>query len=158
MSDTQKRSQRGTPSEQSRQIGERIRARRRELGWQQVVLAEKLGVGRDSISRYETGQTEIVVSDLARLADILSVQVTYFYAGSAVDYGWGPQKGAKHEAEALRKEQALLAWFRPLSERMQEAVLLQVEALNVMHQRHVRENFRQKHWISEEDDTLANLG
>lgn len=156
MANTQTRSHRAIATDASRRIGERIRARRRELGWQQVVLAEKLGVGRDSISRYETGQTEIAVSDLERLADIMGVTVLKFYTEPAADYGWGQPKGADHEDEALRKEQSLLAWFRPLPERMQEAVLLQVEALNEMHKRDVRENFRQKHWVSKEDDTLAN--
>lgn len=59
-------------------IGERIRARRQELGWSQEELARRLGVRQNVISRFESGavQSPNVVM-IKRLARTLKVTGDY---------------------------------------------------------------------------------
>lgn len=53
-------------------LGENIKARRRTLGYTVEELAERLGVSRQTVFRYENGQIATVPSDkLAALAEIL---------------------------------------------------------------------------------------
>jgi XRE family transcriptional regulator of biofilm formation len=55
-------------------IGERIKARRRELGWTQEELARRLGVRQNVISRLEAGVVNNPsVSMIRRLARVLGV-------------------------------------------------------------------------------------
>jgi transcriptional regulator with XRE-family HTH domain len=62
-------------------IGERIRARRAELGLRQEQLAAALGLSYQQIQKYENGSNRITVSRLLALAERLEVPVTYFFAG-----------------------------------------------------------------------------
>lgn len=53
-------------------LGDNIKARRRTLGYTVEELAERLGVSRQTVFRYENGQIATVPSDkLAALAEIL---------------------------------------------------------------------------------------
>ena len=54
-------------------LGERIRARRLELGMKQDELAERLHVTRQTISNYERGSSEPDLDTLQRLAEALAV-------------------------------------------------------------------------------------
>ena len=62
-------------------IGERIRARRTELGLVQEQLASALGLSYQQIQKYENGSNRITVDRLWRLARRLEVPITYFFAG-----------------------------------------------------------------------------
>ncbi|MFP4271372.1 MAG: helix-turn-helix domain-containing protein [Alphaproteobacteria bacterium] len=61
-------------------IGERIRARRVELGLTQDQLAGRLGVSYQQIQKYERGANGISASRLYALARRLDVAPGYFYA------------------------------------------------------------------------------
>ncbi len=56
-------------------IGENIARRRRELGLTQMVLAERLGIGQDALSRMEKGAISPRISRLRDFATILECSV-----------------------------------------------------------------------------------
>lgn len=56
-------------------IGKRIAALRRERGYGQEELAERSGIHRVTLARYETGAVEPGVSAVSRIADALGVSV-----------------------------------------------------------------------------------
>ena len=55
------------------ETGERIRERRVLLGISQETLAETVGVTRNSISRYENGQTEMKLDVMYKICDFLKI-------------------------------------------------------------------------------------
>jgi transcriptional regulator with XRE-family HTH domain len=62
-------------------IGERIRARRVELGLIQEQLATAVGISYQQIQKYENGSNRITVGRLLALAERLEVPITHFFAG-----------------------------------------------------------------------------
>ena len=59
-------------------IGEKIKIARREKGYTQVELAEKLGCSRSAIACYETERRIPDFKDLQRISTMLGVTVEYF--------------------------------------------------------------------------------
>ena len=55
------------------EIGERIAALRKRQGFSQEALAERLGVSRQAVSRWETGTARPDAENLARLSQALGV-------------------------------------------------------------------------------------
>jgi transcriptional regulator with XRE-family HTH domain len=80
-------------------IGERIRARRVELGLIQEQLATALGISYQQIQKYENGSNRITVGRLLALAERLEVPITHFFAGL-------PGALPAGEAEEVRPEAA----------------------------------------------------
>ena len=62
-------------------IGARIRNKRESLGMTQQELADMVNVTRNTISRYENGETEVGVITLNNIADALSVTVLWLLFG-----------------------------------------------------------------------------
>ena len=62
-------------------IGARIRNKRESLGMTQQELADMVNVTRNTISRYENGETEVGVITLNNIADALSVTITWLLFG-----------------------------------------------------------------------------
>jgi transcriptional regulator with XRE-family HTH domain len=54
-------------------VAENIRAIRETLGWSQTRLADQAGLPQSAISRLETGERGISVTDLARIADAFEI-------------------------------------------------------------------------------------
>jgi transcriptional regulator with XRE-family HTH domain len=66
--------------EQHRQeLGQRIKARREYIGWQQDDLARHLGVSRETISNWERGTRGIGATTIPKIAQALSVDISYLY-------------------------------------------------------------------------------
>jgi len=63
----------------SREIGERIKKRRKELKISQEELAEMLGVTYQQVQRYENGKNRLNVENIQSVADALNVPVSYFF-------------------------------------------------------------------------------
>jgi transcriptional regulator with XRE-family HTH domain len=61
-------------------IGQRIRARRLELGLSQTDLAEKIGVTFQQVQKYEKGANRVGGGRLGQIAEVLSVPPSYFFA------------------------------------------------------------------------------
>jgi transcriptional regulator with XRE-family HTH domain len=58
-------------------LGERIRNLRKEAGWSQAELAEKIGVDPGRVSRYEAGRITPSAEALVRLAEVLNVSIDH---------------------------------------------------------------------------------
>lgn len=69
-------------------IGERIRAARKHRKMSLADLGNELGLTYQQVQKYETGRNRISASTLLKLADILEVEITYFFAGHpATEHG-----------------------------------------------------------------------
>ncbi|HWT53035.1 MAG TPA: helix-turn-helix domain-containing protein [Caulobacter sp.] len=62
-------------------VGERVRMRRKLLGVSQDQLADSLGLTFQQVQKYERGANRISASKLFHIAEILSVDVSYFFDG-----------------------------------------------------------------------------
>lgn len=56
-------------------IGQRLADRRRALGLTQAVLAEKIGVAEETMSRMESGKVAISLERLAKFCDLLDYPI-----------------------------------------------------------------------------------
>jgi transcriptional regulator with XRE-family HTH domain len=63
----------------SREIGERIKRRRKELGMSQEKLSEMLDVTYQQVQRYENGTNQLNTEKLQIVASVLNVPVSYFF-------------------------------------------------------------------------------
>ncbi|HZG84331.1 helix-turn-helix transcriptional regulator [Paenibacillus sp.] len=57
----------------SKLIGERIKMRRKELGYKQAAVAKELGITQGNYSKIENGMIKINAADLQKLANILQI-------------------------------------------------------------------------------------
>lgn len=86
-------------------LGENIKNKRQELKLSQEYVADQLGVSRQAVSKWETGQSEPTASNLTELATIFEISLS-----ELVD----PQKYAEeqkaHEHKVLKKDKAAKMW------------------------------------------------
>lgn len=61
-------------------IGRLVRARRRQQGFSQSDLAERIGVTYQQVHNYEIGRIRITIGRLIRIAKALDVPPTFFFA------------------------------------------------------------------------------
>ena len=97
-------------------IGARIATRRKELKLSQQALADAYGVSRSLISQIETGRGQINAGDLPRLADILNVPVSYFYASI--------KQAREIEIELTEEEEMLLSYYRGIASTLVRSVVM----------------------------------
>jgi transcriptional regulator with XRE-family HTH domain len=94
----------------SREIGEAIKRRRKELGISQERLAEILDVSYQQVQRYENGNNRLNVENIQLIAEVLSVPVNYFFTR------WGePILAEPPLPYGAEEEQILLGHFRKIS-------------------------------------------
>ncbi|WP_247929334.1 helix-turn-helix domain-containing protein [Streptococcus mitis] len=60
-------------------VGEKIKFLRKENGWTQSVLAEKMSTSKQTISKYEKGIIKVNQDTIFRLADIFGVSIDSFF-------------------------------------------------------------------------------
>ncbi|MCL4537295.1 MAG: helix-turn-helix domain-containing protein [Nitrospirae bacterium] len=104
----------------SREIGEKIKRRRKELGISQEELAETLGVTYQQVQRYENGTNKLNVENIQAVADILSVPLSYFFE---------PEKTlmlAEKRAAYSTAESKLLKYFRKIKNNSSKNAVIQV--------------------------------
>ena len=65
---------------ESREIGQRLRAIRREAGWSQERLGAAIGMTFQQVQKYEAGKNRVAVSTLLLIAVALKRPVTDFLA------------------------------------------------------------------------------
>lgn len=106
--------------------GERMKSRRKQLGFSAEYVADKLGCSPSTIYRYENGDIEKMPLDvLAPLASILLVSPEYLLNGSGIE------KTADPKADSLSpKENELLALYRGVNPDGQRYILQQAEFAN----------------------------
>ena len=83
-------------------LGENIKSRREELKLSQEYIAEQLGVSRQAISKWETGQSEPTASNLIQLAEILELNLS-----ELVDPQKNNEEPSTSENERHKKEPKL---------------------------------------------------
>ena len=91
----------GRAAELEREIGARIRARRRQLGLSQSQLANQLGVSFQQVQKYERGANRVAASTLVATAQALGVGVGWLVGEDA------PQEGEQELLSALSRPGAL---------------------------------------------------
>lgn len=105
-------------------VGARIRQCRRARGVSPTLLAEHLGVGPHQLRKIERGENRISAVQLAAVADLLKVDVSWFYAEEPAA-GSPPGLPIHLDAETA----ALVRLFRRLPAKMRVIVLRLVREL-----------------------------
>ena len=109
-------------------IGERMRSRRKQLGFSAEYIAEKLGCSPATIYRYENGYIEkMPIDSVSPIASILGVTPAYLM-------GWEDEFGAEEtaagEGDGLSPlEKRLMQLVHRLSDDQKEMLLAQIELL-----------------------------
>jgi transcriptional regulator with XRE-family HTH domain len=77
------------PNPTDKHVGSRVRMRRMMLGMSQEKLGDALGLTFQQVQKYEKGTNRIGASRLQQIAQILQVQVSFFFEGapSAITIG-----------------------------------------------------------------------
>lgn len=91
-------------------VGERIKQRRKELGISADKVAEKIGISRSSMFRYEKGDIEKMPMDvLVPIARVLNTTVGYLM-------GWDDEKEAPASNAESECQCEAMRYFEELSE------------------------------------------
>lgn len=85
-------------------VGQRVRARRSELGITQTQTGDYMGLTFQQIQKYEKGSNRISASRLYGLSQLLRVTPQYFFDG----YGKDQQALSNRE---MRQAMSLSKWF-----------------------------------------------
>jgi len=108
----------------SKEIGDAIRRRRRELGISQERLAEILDVSYQQVQRYENGRNKLNVESIQNVAAALTVPVAYFFEYTASDL-----VAELPTPYQPAEEKTLLKHFRLISARNDKLVVISVARL-----------------------------
>jgi transcriptional regulator with XRE-family HTH domain len=108
----------------SKEMGAKIKKRRKELGISQERLAEMLGITYQQVQRYENGTNRLNVENIQLIADMLSVPVSYFFEGGEASV---IEERQPHYLPA--KESKLLSYFRKIKEDRSKNIIIQVARL-----------------------------
>lgn len=108
----------------SREIGGKVKKKRRELGISQEELAERLGVTYQQVQRYENGMNKLNVENIQVVADALNVPVSYFF-------GNGRKEMVSEELTPYLPvdESKLLAYFKRIKTKNLKSLMVQVAKL-----------------------------
>lgn len=71
-------------------VGAKIRARRAGLEISPAALADYLDISVSDLESYETGRRRICVSLLFGFANVLNVEIAYFFSGMTVASDYSP--------------------------------------------------------------------
>ncbi|MBQ8559350.1 MAG: helix-turn-helix transcriptional regulator [Tyzzerella sp.] len=77
-------------------LGENIREKRKELKLSQEYIAEQLGVSRQAVSKWETGQTDPTAKNLVELAQLFGITVSELVESGQLAQGNQSEKPAKN--------------------------------------------------------------
>lgn len=67
--------------ELDKQVGARLKARRKMLGWSLTKVADHLGISYQQVQKYELGQNRIGASRLITFSKLYEVPITHFFTG-----------------------------------------------------------------------------
>src|SRR6266536_1119177 len=91
-----KRTHAKAPEPKDKEVGQLIRAQRLVCRMSQTELANALGVTFQQVQKYEKGVNRVGAGRLAKIADTLTVPVSFFFDGAT-----GPKVAAGNVNEAL---------------------------------------------------------
>lgn len=116
-----------------KKLGQRVRARRLEIGMSQERLAELLGITFQQVQKYEKGVNRIAASRLFDIAGALQQPVARFYEGIAAVRGAGVAEERKDyvdDALATPEGAQLMSVFASIrNQRLRRKVLELVRTL-----------------------------
>jgi len=110
----------------SREIGERIKTRRKELGLSQEQLAEALNVTYQQVQRYENGRNKLNVENVQVIAEKLGVTLFYFFGDKT------PDSSASETSTPYKiapEENQLLKYFRRITDNVSRNTVVRVARL-----------------------------
>jgi transcriptional regulator with XRE-family HTH domain len=90
-----------------RHVGERVRERRIMLGLTQHQFAELIGVTFQQAHKYEKGVNRMAAGRLYKTAQVLGVDVGYFFDGIGGDYPFRPTQQQRLLLELARNFMAI---------------------------------------------------
>lgn len=105
-----------------RQIGARIRRRRREVGLGPDALGAFVGVTLQQIRKYETGEDRVSASRLYRFAEVLRVPLTDFLADENAGRS-GPE--IERDRQAAESDELANCYFQIRDPKLR-ALLIQI--------------------------------
>ena len=79
---------------------EKLQKLRKERGWSQEELAEKLGVTRQSISKYEGAQSIPDLDKILKLSEIFGVTTDYLIKDELEEEEYAPSQMQENESES----------------------------------------------------------
>jgi transcriptional regulator with XRE-family HTH domain len=102
------------PELERNSVSERLRLARREAGLSQLAVATALGIHRPSLSQIESGKRKVSADELAKLAEIYSVSVSWLLAIDDTDVRLerAARELANLKPEDLQRLLTLLATMR----------------------------------------------
>jgi transcriptional regulator with XRE-family HTH domain len=110
----------------SREIGDKVKKKRREIGISQEELAEKLGVTYQQVQRYENGMNKLNVENIQVIADSLDVPVSYFFGNKRKEKNVVSEEVMSYLPV---DESKLLGYFRRARTSNSKGIVLQVAKL-----------------------------
>lgn len=131
-------------------LAEKITSLRKQHNWSQKVLAEKLGVHKNHVNRYEKGGSSPSIEVLKKMAVTFGVATDYFLfdEGDSV-------------AQAKLKDQALLNRFEKIEEmelRDKEAIMTILDGMIIKNQvKQAVEPELQDSWKAEIRETIKEI-
>jgi transcriptional regulator with XRE-family HTH domain len=81
------------PNPVDKHVGSRVRMRRMMLGMSQEKLGDALGLTFQQVQKYEKGTNRIGASRVQQIANILQVQVSFFFEGAPAIPSGGRHEG-----------------------------------------------------------------
>lgn len=109
-------------------VGKRLKARRLFLGLSQTDLATRVDVSFQQIQKYELGRNRVSASKLWGIAQILGVQVGYFFdglTGCDVESWAGPSPDIMTDKDVI----AMVRAFVAIPEAQRQSVLSLAKSL-----------------------------
>lgn len=115
-------------------LGQKLRARRIEVGLSQEKLADLLGVTFQQVQKYEKGINRIAASRLFQISSALDVSVSYFFEGLSLTRPGGVAdengEGLVLDALAMPESLQLLSLFASIkTPRLRRRVLDLIRAM-----------------------------
>lgn len=85
-------------------VGEKLKARRKELGLNQRELANQVKLSHQQVQKYERGENRVGASMLYTFSHVLAVNVAYFFEGYDVPNGSKKMVKRKNEMSFKYKD------------------------------------------------------
>jgi transcriptional regulator with XRE-family HTH domain len=101
-----------------REIGERIKAARRQRRMTQDELAVAVGVSRSAVAQWETGRAGQLTGNLSKIAAALDIGVAFLMHGDGT-----PRPAPAHPNASSAEELALLRLYRDCSPQDRQLLL-----------------------------------
>ncbi len=92
-------------------LGENIREKRKELKLSQEYIAEQLGVSRQAVSKWETGQTDPTAKNLVELAQLFGITVSELVESDKQTQGNQSEKPAKNAVFRKNMEVMVVSFY-----------------------------------------------